>query len=173
MEKQWFSLEELYTPYTDCIKNKKSSKDYLEYDLKHKKTDLLKLLDEINSKTYKVWNSYSFVSYKPKIREIFAASFRDRIVHHLVVWKLEEYYEKKFYKNVFSCRKEKWALKGIKTLQKDLRKVDDTCYYLQLDLKGFFMNIDKNILYNLINKNITKKNFENHLFLNKMSDFLK
>ena len=51
---QKFMFEELYNAYIDCIKNKKSSKDYLEYDLKHKKTDLLKLLDEINTKTYKV-----------------------------------------------------------------------------------------------------------------------
>lgn len=43
MKNQSFSLDELYIAYTNCIKNKKSSKDYLEYDLKHKKTDLLKL----------------------------------------------------------------------------------------------------------------------------------
>lgn len=163
MEK--FTLEELYTAYEDCIKNKKSSRDYLEYDLKYKKTDLLKLLDEINTKTYKVWNSYSFIAYKPKIREIFAASFRDRIVHHLLIWKLENYFEKRFYKNIFSCRKWKWALLWIKTLFKDLDKVDDTNYFLQLDLKWFFMNIDKNILFNLVNKHITKKNFKNHLIL--------
>jgi RNA-directed DNA polymerase len=82
---QQFSFEELYSAYNDCIKNKKSSRDYLEYELKHKKTDLIKLLDEINNKTYKVGNSYCFISYKPKIREIFAASFRDRIVHHLLI----------------------------------------------------------------------------------------
>ena len=83
MEK--FTLEELYNAYEDCVKNKKSSIDYLEYELKHKKTDLIKLLDEVNTKTYKVGSSYSFISYKPKIREIFAANFRDRIVHHLLV----------------------------------------------------------------------------------------
>jgi hypothetical protein len=51
---QQFSSLELYSAYNDCIKNKKSSKDYLEYELKYNKTDLLKLLDEINTKTYKV-----------------------------------------------------------------------------------------------------------------------
>jgi hypothetical protein len=44
MNKQEISFGELYLAYLDCIKNKKSSKDYLEYDLKYKKTDLLKLL---------------------------------------------------------------------------------------------------------------------------------
>lgn len=163
MEK--FSFEDLYEAYNNCIKSKKSSIDYLEYELKHKKTDLIKLLDEINNKTYKVGNSYSFIAYKPKIREVFAASFRDRIVHHLLVWKLEDYFEKRFYKNVFSCRINKWALLGIKTLYKDLQKLDNGNYYLQLDLSWFFMNIDKNILFKLVNKHITKKNFDNHLLL--------
>jgi hypothetical protein len=151
MEK--FTIEDLYISYEDCIKNKKSSRDYLEYELKYKKTDLLKLLDEINTKTYKVWNSYSFIAYKPKIREIFAAGFRDRIVHHLLVWNLEEYFEKRFYKNIFSCRKEKWALLGIKTLFRDLGKVDDTNYFLQLDLK-WFLKITKNEqIYSILNSN--------------------
>ncbi|MDD3645796.1 MAG: reverse transcriptase domain-containing protein [Candidatus Gracilibacteria bacterium] len=225
MEKQSFSLEELYIAYKDCIKNKKSSKDYLNYELEYGKSDLVKLLQEINSKTYKVGRSYCFIAYKPKIREIFASSFRDRIVHHLLVGKLEGYFEKRFYKNVFSCRKEKGALLGVKTLYKDLQKIPNChgragyhchgqagyhCHYpagpdnlgefnqlsrspcgspcqargrggqvkkdligqrneewcyLQLDLKGFFMNIDKDILYKLINNHITKKNFENHLLL--------
>ncbi|MFK7779543.1 MAG: reverse transcriptase domain-containing protein [Candidatus Gracilibacteria bacterium] len=160
-----FTLEELYIAYEDCIKNKKSSRDYLEYELKHKKTDLIRLLEEINTKTYKLGNSYSFIAYKPKIREIFAAGFRDRIVHHLLVGKLENYFEKRFINNVFSCRKGKGALLGIKTLFKNLGKVDDNNYYLQLDLKGFFMNIDKEILFSLVNKHITKKNFQNYKLL--------
>jgi hypothetical protein len=49
-----FAIEELHKAYEDCIKNKKSSNDYLEYELKYQKRDLIKLLDEINSKTYKV-----------------------------------------------------------------------------------------------------------------------
>ena len=162
---QKFSFEELYSAYLDCIKNKKSSIDYLEYELKYKKNDLLKLLEEINTKTYKLWNSYSFIAYKPKIREIFAANFRDRIVHHLLVWNLEQYFEKRLYKNVFSCRTWLGALLWIKTLFKDLNKVKDDNYYLQLDLKWFFMNIDKDILLKLVNKHIKKKNFNNHLIL--------
>ncbi len=163
MEK--FTIEELYEAYLDCIKNKKSSKDFLEYDLKYKKTDLIKLLDEVNEKTYKLWNSYCFIAYKPKIREIFASKLRDRIVHHLVVKELEPYFEKRFYKNIFSCRIWKWALLWIKTLFRDLQKVDNDNYYLQLDLKWFFMNIDKNILYSLVKKHITQKNFKNYLIL--------
>ena len=54
MKKVLFTIEEIFWAYNDCIKNKKSSKDYLEYELKYWKDDLFKLLDEINTKTYKV-----------------------------------------------------------------------------------------------------------------------
>jgi RNA-directed DNA polymerase len=162
MEKKLFTLEDVFIAYNDCIRNKKSSKDYLEYDLKYWKLDLVKLLEEVNTKTYKVWRSYCFIACKPKIREIFAANFRDRIIHHLLIGEIENYFEKRFVNNVFSCRKWKWALLGIKTLFRDLQKVDETNYYLQLDLKGFFMNIDKDILYFLVKKHLRKKNFEKY-----------
>ena len=141
----------------------------MEYELKYWKDDLFKLLDEINTKTYKVWKSYTFISRKPKLREIFAASIRDRIAHHLLVWLLEPYFEKRFIKNTFSCRKWKWALLGIKTLYNDLQRCDKNFYYLQLDLKSFFMSIDKNILFELINKHLRYKNFENYLLLRYLS----
>jgi len=184
MKEEKFTIEELYEAYEDCIKNKKSSNDYLEYELRYQKRDLIKLLDEINNKTYKVWNSYSFIAYKPKIREIFAAGFRDRIVHHLLVLNLEEYFENRFVYNVFSCRKWKWALLWVKTLFKDLQKINifnknselnlklqskEKLYYLQLDLKWFFMNIDKNILYNLLNQHLKLKNFKNYKLLRYIS----
>jgi len=35
MEENLFTLEEIFIAYKDCIKSKKSSKDYLEYDLKY------------------------------------------------------------------------------------------------------------------------------------------
>jgi hypothetical protein len=54
MKQELFTIEEIYDAYKDCIKNKKSSKDYLEYELKHQKRDLVKLLEEINTKIYKV-----------------------------------------------------------------------------------------------------------------------
>jgi len=165
MKQELFTIEELHEAYKDCIKNKKSSKDYLEYELKHQKRDLVKLLEEINTKTYKVWKSYCFIAHKPKIREIFAAGFRDRIVHHLVIWLIEDYFEKRFINNVFSCRKWKWALLGVKTLFENLQKVDNNSYYLQLDLKWFFSNIDKEILFNLTNKHLKKKNFKQYRVL--------
>jgi hypothetical protein len=63
------------------------------------------LLEQINTRKYKIGKSKCFVVTNPKIREIFAAEFKDRIIHHLVVNQLEPYFEKRFIPAVYSCRK--------------------------------------------------------------------
>lgn len=169
MKEVLFKIEDIFEAYNNCIKNKKSSIDYLDYHTKNGKDDLFTLLDEINSKIYKVWKSYCFIARKPKLREIFAANFRDRIVHHLLISILEPYFEKRFIKNTFSCRKWKWAVLWIKTLFKDIQKLDKTYYFLQLDLKSFFMSINKDILYEILNKHLRFKNFDKYLLLRYLS----
>jgi len=54
MKEVLFKIEDIFEAYNNCIKNKKSSIDYLDYHTKNGKDDLFTLLDEINSKTYKV-----------------------------------------------------------------------------------------------------------------------
>ena len=39
-------------------------------------------------------NAIAFVVDKPVTREIFAADFRDRVVHHLIIGKLNHLFEK-------------------------------------------------------------------------------
>ncbi len=35
-----FTIEDIFSAYNDCIKHKKSSQDYLEYELRYGKDDL-------------------------------------------------------------------------------------------------------------------------------------
>ena len=39
--------------------------------------------------TYEIGRSIAFIVTKPKKREVFAVDFRDRVVHHLVMLRLE------------------------------------------------------------------------------------
>lgn len=91
---------------------------------------------------------------KPKLREIFAADFRDRIVHHILVDYLESIWEPKFIFDSYACRKNKGIHLAVKRLRGFLRKVTRNgsrqAFYLQLDIKNFFMSIDKDILYQII-----------------------
>lgn len=56
--------------------------------------NLLKLHEEINNGTYQPDRSTAFIVTQSVTREIFAADFRDRVVHHLVINKLNLLFER-------------------------------------------------------------------------------
>ena len=101
-------------------------------------------------------NAACFVITKPKLREIFAADFRDRIVHHILVNYLETIWEPKFIDQSYSCRKKKGAHRTIKDLRRYVGKITkgntQRAYYLQVDIQSFFVSLKKDILFELIKR---------------------
>ena len=90
----------------------------------------------------------------PRYREVFAASFEDRIVHHYIALRLEPLFEQAFCPYTYNCRKGKGQLYGTNMLRQQIIECSDNyttdCYIMKLDLRGFFMSIDKKILARLI-----------------------
>ncbi|NGZ07128.1 MAG: hypothetical protein G8237_12315 [Magnetococcales bacterium] len=88
---------------------------------------------------------------KPKRREIFAADFRDRIMHHILVAELAPKWERRFIADSYACRKGKGTHRGVKRLQQFTRQVTEnqsrTSRYLQLDVRGFFISINRHFLF--------------------------
>lgn len=107
----------------------------------------------LNDKTYTPKRSVCFLTTSPKLREVFAADFSDRVVHHLVVPILEKIYEPLFIYDSYSCRKGKGIHNATKRAQKFSKS---SHYYLQLDIKNFFYTIDKQILFNVINRQLVR-----------------
>ena len=78
-----FSLENIHRQYLQCRKNKRNTINALRFEY-HLEENLLRLYEELQGKTYRPSRSVCFVVTKPKLREIFAADFRDRVVHHIL-----------------------------------------------------------------------------------------
>ena len=97
------SLEEVFLAYFECRRNKRKTINALQFELNYEE-NLIQLWRDINSRAYKVGRSIAFVVNKPVIREIFAADFRDRVVHHLIIRKLLPLFEKAFSPHSYSCR---------------------------------------------------------------------
>lgn len=106
---------------------------------------------DLKNQTYQCGQYICFAISDPKIREVWAADFRDRIVHHLLVNYLETVWEKKFIFHSYACRKEKGAHKSILYLKKIIAP---DLFFLQADIQSFFVSIDKDILFSLIKKHI-------------------
>jgi hypothetical protein len=153
-----FTYEKLYQAYLECRKNKRNTINALDFEIELE-DNLHKLLLELKNRKYKPGRSTCFVVKRPKIREIFAADFRDRIVHHLFVSELIPIAEKTLSESSFACRKGKGTHAGVAELKKHLNKLAlnnnlKDIHYLQLDISSFFMSIDQNILLRIIYKNI-------------------
>ena len=142
-------LKELFEAYYSCRKNKRNTAKAIAFEIDYE-SKLIQLCNEINNGIYQIGRSIAFIVNKPVKREIFAADFRDRIVHHLIINKLNHLFEKEFIQDSYGCRINKGTHFGIKRVDTFIRKCSQNytkdCYVLKLDIQGFFMHINKNIL---------------------------
>lgn len=147
------TTDDMLEAYYDCRKRKRRTASAVVYEMDYE-SNLIALRDRINTRTYTPGKSICFVVTRPRYREVFAASFEDRIVHHYMALRLEPLFEEAFCPRTFNCRKGKGQLYGIRMLQNDIRECSEQyttdCYIMKLDLKGFFMSIDKIMLANMI-----------------------
>lgn len=155
-----FTFRNIHKAYLDCRKNKRNTKNAIKFEI-NLESEILKLKNELNNQTYTSSRFICFVIKEPMLREIFASDFRDRVIHHLLYNFLEPIFEKKFIFHSYSNRKEKGAHKSIKYLNKFIRQVTKNykkeAFFIHLDIKGFFMNINKITLFEIILKNIKNK----------------
>ena len=150
----------LFESYFLARKKKRKSFSQISFEVNFEK-NIFDLYQEIISKKYIQESSNCFIINKPVKREIFAASFRDRVVHHFIFKILNPLIEKKLLYDVYSCRKGKGTFFGVDRATSAMQSISDNfkkdAYVLKLDISGYFMNINKDILYhkvmNLIDKN--------------------
>lgn len=153
------TTDEMLEAYFDCRRRKRRTASAVVYEMNYE-SNLIALRDRINTRTYQPGKSICFVVTRPRYREVFAASFEDRIVHHYIALRLEPLFEIVFSPRTFNCRKGKGQLYGVNMLQSDIREASQNytadCYIMKLDLQGFFMSIDKAMLARMIDRFIIK-----------------
>ena len=152
-------MHDLFRAYYDARKNKWQSFSVLSFDMNYER-ELFKLYEDIIKGKYVISSSICFVCFKPLKREIFAANFRDRIVHHFIYNYINPIFERLFINDNYSCRVGRGTSFGIKRLNHFIRSCSnnykDDCYILKLDIKGYFMAIDRQILYQKVEKTINR-----------------
>jgi len=153
-------LADLFEAYADCRTNKRNTMNALAFELDYEK-ELITLWQDINAGTYAPGRSIAFIVNQPVKREIFAADFRDRVVHHLLINKLNSLFERTFIYDSYACRKGRGTHFGIMRVDRFIRRCSlnysKDCYVLRLDIQGFFMAIDKRILWKKLSDLITNQ----------------
>ena len=95
--------EEIFTAYYDCRKNKRNTHNAIKFEI-HLEQNIFALIDDVFNGTYSPGRSIAFIVNKPVKREIFAADFRDRVVHHWLINKLNPLFENLFIPDSYACR---------------------------------------------------------------------
>jgi RNA-directed DNA polymerase len=152
-----FTVSDLFQAYYDCRKNKRNTWNALKFE-EHLEKNLMDLYYDLIENKYEIDRSICFVVTKPKPREIWAADFRDRIVHHLVYNKFFNTFSKTFIHDSYACLPDKGTLKASQRLEHFVRSCSNNyqnkTYFLKADISNFFMSIDKNILFELIKEKV-------------------
>src|SRR5262245_62518288 len=97
-----FSFEDLVEAYFDCRETKRNTAAALAFEA-GLEGNLRSLHDELASGAYRPGPSICFAITRPKRREVWAAGFRDRVVHHLLYNRVARRFEASFIADSCAC----------------------------------------------------------------------
>lgn len=153
-------LTDIFTAYYDARRNKRNTANALAFEMNFE-SNLFELYEDIISRKYTIRQSICFINFKPVQREIFAADFRDRVVHHLIYNYIYKIFDGTFINDNYSCRKGKGTHYGIKRIDHFIRSCSENykkdCYILKLDIRGYFMAMNRLLLFEKVKNVLNQK----------------
>lgn len=148
-----FTFAQLVQAYFDCRRHKRNSRSALRFEMDLER-NLVALDEDLRDDTYRPGRSICFVITHPKPREVWAADFRDRIVHHLLYNEISDRFHRSFIANSCACIPGRGTLYAAQRLESAVRSVTQNwsrrAFYLKLDLANFFVSIDKRVLWPML-----------------------
>ena len=142
-------LDSIYNDIRSNIKNKKRVYEFEKYKLEY----LQVACDMLNNKCYDGGTYNIFIIYEPKLRVIMSQKILDKIVNHyitrtILIPKMDKYLAKE---NT-ATRKNMGYTYAINLLKKAIEyyKRYPVFYFLKMDIRKYFYNIDHQVLKDLI-----------------------
>ncbi|MCC5618380.1 RNA-directed DNA polymerase [Nostoc sp. CHAB 5836] len=114
-------------------------------------TELIKIQQELEGKTYQPGNYRTFYIQEPKIRMISAAPYRDRVVHHSLCNVILPILETTFIADSYANR---LGFGTHRALERFVKFSRSSRYVLQCDIQKYFPSIDHEILKGLLRRKI-------------------
>jgi RNA-directed DNA polymerase len=145
--------------YIDCRCNKRTSASAQAFEARVEH-NLCELHAELISGAYQPGRSICFVVTHPRPREVWAAQFRDRIVHHLLYNQISGRFLARFTADTCACIPGRGTLYAARRLEHQIRSVSQNwarpAHYLKCDLANFFVSINKHVLLAQLARLITE-----------------
>lgn len=148
--KEYVTFDEITEAWLDCRKHKQKTESCITFEMELW-SNLYQLKEDLNNGTYEIGYSIAFVVTRPKLREVFAADFRDRIVHHLLYRRFRDIFENYMTADSYACREGKGVQYAVRELSKRVITHQDSWIW-QGDIHADFMTIDKTVLWQRLEK---------------------
>ena len=152
-------LYDLYVAFEDAARHKHKM-SYVQKFERELAENLNALCDDLLTHRYRALPSKCFVVKYPKQREVFAAMFRDRVVHHLYFRYTHQLFERTFIADSYSCIKGRGTLYGVNRLRQHIRQASlnwqERAYAMSLDIRGYFMHINREKLLRIATDSLRK-----------------
>ena len=142
--------DNLYVAYRGARKGKRGHEAVADFEFALE-DNLVKLQDELASKTYCPGPYHSFYIHEPKRRLISAAHFRDRVVHHALCQVIEPIWERRFIHDSYANRQGKGTHRALNRCTYFARRYR---YVLPCDVRQYFPSIDHAILRRILARHI-------------------
>ena len=160
--KENITFSKLLEAHNKCKKNKRFKKQVIEFEINLER-NIIELGRDLISGRYIFSKYFEFTIYEPKERKIKTLNYKDRVI---LCWYVENflkpYYKPNFIEDSYACLEGKGTHKAIKKTVKYLinaSKFFNTVWILKCDIKKFFFNIDRNILFSMVSRKIKDKHF--------------
>ena len=146
------TIEAVFDAYFDCRRTKRNSINQLRFEA-DLESNLVALYRDLVNGDYKIGRSVAFVVTRPKIREVWAADFRDRVVHHLIYNAIAGYFHRRCIRESYACMSGRCTHDGWRRVSCFARSITRNwtrpAYFRKADVANFFNSIDRHIVVKL------------------------
>lgn len=144
-----FSMADLVQAWQDCRRSKRNTASAVRFE-QHVERNLCRLRDALLDGSYRPGQSHCFTVTHPRPREVWAAAFTDRVVHHLLYNHISPRFYASFIANSCACIPGRGTLYAAQRLESSVRSITQNwsrpAFYLKMDLSNFFVAIKKHKL---------------------------
>lgn len=151
------TIEAVFDAYFDCRRAKRNTKNQLRFEADLER-NLVELYHDLKDGSYEVGQSIAFVITHPKIREVWAADFRDRVVHHIIYNAISERFHNSFIRDSYACILGRGIHDGLNRVSGFARSVTQSwsrpAYFLKADVANFFNAINRTIMVDLVERRV-------------------
>ena len=143
-------FEGLFKAFYKARLGKRGTNDEQKFEIRFVENIRL-LVMEIMNRSYLPGGGIAFLIRDPVIREIFAAPFRDRIIHHFLYDQVADYWDARLIRDCYSCRVGKGTLDGAQRMKSRMQSARDIykepIWVIKLDIQGYFMSLPREGLF--------------------------